>query len=222
MSEPGELERLTLPSRTSPLELVEAKLSRAGPVRLIIEKLEGKVPLIGFSRGAVDALLLHGGGARRESTGGERLPSICRLERLLDALEYVISTCRRRSAGRSMLQLFEAMGEFISPESFERAAPRMASIAAGSRSVTLTSPSWSSHGAPPQAACAGSMCPLDASASETVRSSPPPVCLQARSKLLVDGTEEEVVAATNLMLSRLGGQKLIANLCEGVVRRSLS
>ena len=51
-----------------------------------------------------------------------------------------------------------------------------------------------------------------------LRSSLPPVCLQGAfdPKLLVEGSEAEVRAATKAMLDALGGQKLIANLMEGL------
>ena len=60
---------------------------------------------------------------------------------------------------------------------------------------------------------------LDASASwDSVRAELPPKCLQGAfdPKLLVSGTEEEVAAAADEMLRRLGGQRLIANLSEGL------
>ena len=63
------------------------------------------------------------------------------------------------------------------------------------------------------------MLTLDSTATlSTVREELPPKCLQGAfdPRLLVDGTEEEVVAATRQMLDTLGGQKLIANLREGL------
>ena len=60
---------------------------------------------------------------------------------------------------------------------------------------------------------------LDASADrDTVRAEQPGVCLQGNfdPALLVSGTEESVRAEAQAMLRKLGGQKLIANLCEGL------
>ena len=232
LSEPGELERLTLPSsEQAALELVEAKLSHVlASVRLIIEKLEGKVPLIGFS--AAPWTLFYymvGGSSKKNQQEGERwlAEHPAASERLLDALELIVIEYMSAQVreGAHMLQLFEAMGEFISPESFERAAyPRMASIAAELKKrhpdvPLMVFPRGAAYSLKQLGSAGFDVLTLDASAEwETVRSSLPPVCLQGAfdPKLLVDGTEEEVVAATNLMLSRLGGQKLIANLCEGL------
>jgi uroporphyrinogen decarboxylase len=127
--------------------------------------------------------------------------------------------------GAHMLQLFEAMGEFITPPAFEQhALPRMRSIAAQLKArhpnvPLMVFPRGAAYALPALGKCGFDVLTLDSTADwATVRSSLPPVCLQGAfdPKLLVDGSEAEVRAATKAMLDALGGQKLIANLMEGL------
>jgi len=188
------------------------------------------VPLIGFS--AAPWTLFYymvGGSSKKGQENGEKWLAEHPEEstRVLDALERIVVEYMSLQAdnGAHMLQLFEAMGEFITPPSFEtHALPRMRSIAAQLKErhpdvPLMVFPRGAAYALPALGEAGFDVLTLDASAEwSTVRAELPPRCLQGAfdPKLLVDGTEEEVVAATNAMLDTLGGQKLIANLCEGL------
>jgi uroporphyrinogen decarboxylase len=218
-------------------ELVETKLAHVlASVRLIIEKLDGKVPLIGFS--AAPWTLFYymvGGSSKKNQEEGERWlrehPKESKY--LLDVLELIVieyMSAQVRS-GVQMLQLFEAMGEFASKGAFRvHALPRMRAIAAElkkrhpevplmvfPRGAAYTLARLGEDGLRGEAGF--DVLTLDASASwDHIRTEVPPKCLQGAfdPSLLVDGTEAEVVAAAHEMLRRLGDQGLIANLSEGL------
>ena len=131
LREPSELERMTLPAdATAAATLVEERLAHViAAVRLIIEKLDGKVPLIGFS--AAPWTLFYymvGGSSKKGQEEGERwlreYPEAS--ARILDALQLIVIEymSAQATAGAHMLQLFEAMGEFITPASMEAEARR--------------------------------------------------------------------------------------------------
>ncbi|CAM9476322.1 unnamed protein product [Heterosigma akashiwo] len=92
-------------------------------VTAIKEALQGKVPLIGFS--AAPWTLMYymvGGSSKKNQEEGERWlrehPEEARLllTRLTDVIiEYMVAQVE---AGADLLQVFEAMGMFISPENF--------------------------------------------------------------------------------------------------------
>ena len=232
LREAADVDRLTLPADASAAAvLVEERLQHVlAAVRLILEQLDGKVPLIGFS--AAPWTLFYymvGGSSKKGQEEGERWLREHPEEsaRILDSLQLIVIEYMSAQAanGAHMLQLFEAMGEFISPGSFEAAAlPRMAAIAAELKSrhpdvPLMVFPRGASYALPALGKCGFDVLTLDGTANwATVRDELPPVCLQGAfdPKLLVDGTESEVVAATNEMLDALGGQKLIANLKEGL------
>lgn len=104
-------------------------------VSRIKEELKGKVPLIGFSAAPWTLLFyMVGGSSLKNVTEGERwltdYPAAS--ERLMDILTEVIIDYleAQAKAGADILQVFEAMGGFISPAHFKRfALPRMVRIA---------------------------------------------------------------------------------------------
>ena len=235
LESPSDLARITLPADEAAAKaLVDDKLSHViAAVQLIVRELDGKVPLIGFS--AAPWTLFYymvGGSSKKGQELGEKWLAEHPEEsaKILDALEIIVIEYLSAQAdgGAHILQLFEAMGDFITPPSMEAAAlPRMPTSAMRSRSATRTSPSWSSRAAP------RTLCRRSASAASTCsRSTTPPtsplaamtlpkVCLQGAfdPALLVrdNGSDEaKVQAAVKEMLDQLGSQKLIANLREGL------
>jgi len=232
LREPSELERMTLPAdATAAAALVEERLAHViAAVRLIIEKLDGKVPLIGFS--AAPWTLFYymvGGSSKKGQEEGERwlreYPEAS--ARILDALQLIVIEymSAQATAGAHMLQLFEAMGEFITPASMEaEALPRMTAIAAALKArhpdvPLMVFPRGAAYALPQLGESGFDVLTLDASADwDTVRTELPPVCLQGAfdPKVLIDGDEAAVVAGVEQMLDKLGSQKLIANLCEGL------
>lgn len=122
-------------------------------------------------------------------------------------------------------QVFEAMGDKISPAGFEaHAVPHMAAIAKELRArhpdvPLMVFPRGAAH-ALPSLQMAGYEClAIDNTVDlTTARDQFPGVCLQGSfdPALLVTGTPESVKQATNEMLDKLGPQLLIANLFEGL------
>ena len=146
---------------------------------------------------------------------------------LLGALELIVIEylSAQADAGAHMLQVFEAMGGFISPESFEASAlPSMTRIASALKArhpdvPLMVFPRGAAYALPALGEAGYDVLTLDGSNDRTtVRSELPPVCLQGDfdPALLVTGTEESVRAAVGEMLGAMGGQKLIANLKEGL------
>ena len=235
LESPDDLSRITLPTdKAAAKALVDEKLAHViAAVRLILEELDGKVPLIGFS--AAPWTLFYymvGGSSKKNQEEGERWlkehPEAS--TQILDALQIIVVEylSAQADAGAHILQLFEAMGEFITPPSFEEhAKPRMAAIAAELKKrypdiPLMVFPRGAAYALGDLGECGFDVLTLDSSADlSTVRSTLPPVCLQGAfdPALLVrdkGGTEEKVVAGVNEMLKLLGPQKLIANLREGL------
>jgi len=235
LTTPADFDRLTLP--TDPASASGLVYSRLGhvlsAVRLILEQLDGKVPLIGFS--AAPWTLFYymvGGSSKKNQEEGERWlaehPEDA--NKLLDSLQLVVIEylSAQAEAGAHILQLFEAMGEFITPPSFDAfAAPRMVAIAKELKArhpdvPLMVFPRGAAYALPALGECGFDVLTLDASADwETVRTDLPPVCLQGAfdPALLVrdNGSDEaKVAAAVDEMLTALGPQKLIANLREGL------
>jgi len=232
---PADLDRVTLPpDPASASGLVGSKLGHViAAVRLIIQELDGKVPLIGFS--AAPWTLFYymvGGSSKKNQEEGERWlkehPE--ESERIMDALQLIVIEylSAQADAGAHILQLFEAMGDFITPSSFEKVAqPRMAAIAQELKArypdvPLMVFPRGAAYALPALGESGFDVLTLDASADwSTVRSELPPVCLQGAfdPALLIRETgsdEEQVAAAVDEMLTALGPQKLIANLREGL------
>merc|ERR1719272_1472983 len=138
LTDPEDMGRLTLPrGEAAAAELVQARLSHVlESVALIRQELKGEAPLIGFS--AAPWTLFYyivSGSSKKNQENGERWlkehPEASQV--LLDSLgdiviEYLSAQAK---AGAQMLQVFEAMGMFIGPESLEKhAMPQMERIAA--------------------------------------------------------------------------------------------
>ena len=232
---PADLERITLPTTAAEAkELVDTKLSHViAAVNLILDELEGKVPLIGFSAAPWTLFYYMVGGSSKKNQGnGEAWladhPEAS--EKVLDALQLIVIEylSAQADAGAHILQLFEAMGEFITPPSMEAAAmPRMAAIAKELKKrhpdvPLMVFPRGAAYALPDLGECGFDVLTLDGTANwETVRTELPPVCLQGAfdPALLVreNGSDEaKVTKAVNEMLEALGPQKLIANLKEGL------
>lgn len=232
LTSPDDMQRLQLPrGSAAAAELVQARLSHVlDGVRLIRRELAGEVPLIGFS--AAPWTLFYymvGGSSKKNQEEGERWlnehpEAAAELMGCLGdvVIEYLSAQV---AAGAQMLQVFEAMGMFISAPALERhAMPQMARIAAEIKArhpevPLLVFPRGAAYALPQLQAAGYDVLTLDSTADRAaVRSQLPGVCLQGNfdPSLLVDGTPESVTAAANEMLDALGSHRLIANLCEGL------
>lgn len=104
-------------------------------VRLIKEELQGKVPLIGFSAApwTLFFYLVGGSSKKHQSVATQWLHEHPKESgAILDTLNDIVFDylCGQVEAGADMIQVFEAMGEFISPTDFNHwALPRLASLA---------------------------------------------------------------------------------------------
>ena len=233
---PADMSRVTLPADAAAASaLVESDLSHViAAVRLIVEKLDGSVPLIGFS--AAPWTLFYymvGGSSKKGQELGEKWLKEHPEEsaRILDALQLIVVEYLSAQAdnGASILQLFEAMGDFITPESMEAAAlPRMSAIAAELKKrhpnvPLMVFPRGASYSLNALGDAGFDVLTLDSTADlPNVRGQlPERCCLQGcfDPSLLVranGGTEEAVREGVREMLETLGTQKLIANLREGL------
>jgi len=227
---------------------VKDKLSHVlEAVKLIKVELKDKVPLIGFS--AAPWTLMYymvGGSSKKNQEEGERWlkehPK--EAQELLDILTTVVVDymSAQADAGADILQVFEAMGMFISKESFYKyAMPCMVSIAkqlherhptvplmafprgatyaladlqqAGYDVVTMDT---QTERAPTRVALANA-----AQAATPPNLSKGVSSLQGNFDVALlkkgEGTVEEVDAAARKMLEELGASHLIANLGEGLM-----
>jgi uroporphyrinogen decarboxylase len=204
-------------------------------VSLIRDQLGGKVPLIGFS--AAPWTLFYymvGGSGRKNTESGERWlrehPELS--EQLLQLLTGVVVEYMSAQivAGAQLVQLFEAMGEHISPESMRAfAMPAMRKIVAElkarhpeipvmafSRDATYCNDELLEAGYDVVTLdCATDRAEARRSALARGRA------LQGNldPKLLrrgAGGTEEALSAETEAMLRALGPDRLIANLGAGL------
>lgn len=104
-------------------------------VKLIKEELKGKVPLIGFSAAPFSLMYYAVGGTTKKNTNTashwlDNHPK--ESNKFLDLLTTIVIdyTTAQIEAGADMIQIFEAMGDFISEENFYKwALPCMKRIA---------------------------------------------------------------------------------------------
>jgi len=232
LTSPSDFARIEMPADSAAASaLVSERLAHVtAAVTLIRQELGGKVPLIGFS--AAPWTLFYymvGGSSKKNQEEGERwlADHPAESKELLDSLctvviEYMSAQVK---AGAQLLQVFEAMGAFISPTSFEvHALPFMVRIASELKArhpevPLMVFPRGAAYALPALREAGYDVLTLDGSTERTaVRSLLPDVCVQGDfdPALLIDGTEESVRDAVNSMLTDLGPQNLIANLCEGL------
>ena len=232
LASPADLQRLAIPADAdAAAALVSERLGHVTrAVTMIRRELAGKVPLIGFS--AAPWTLFYymvGGSSKQNQQEGERWlaehPEAS--AKLLDALCTVVIEymSAQAAAGAQLLQVFEAMGMFISPESFDVwALPYMRRIVTELKArhpevPLMVFPRGAAYALPALREAGYDVLTLDDTANrESVRTLLPDVCVQGNfdPALLVDGPEDRVRAATSDMIGALGSQRLIANLCEGL------
>jgi len=216
-------------------------------VSLIKERLEGQVPLIGFS-GAPWTLMFYlvGGSSKQNTDRGrqwlERHPEESRkiINGLTDVvIEYLSAQVER---GADMLQVFEAMGDFLSPSQFEEfALPSLERIARELKKrhpqvPLLVFPRGACYAIATLQECGYDVVTLDtatdrmsarADLSRAARESGlgkparvqgnfPVGLLQRRDGVSLEEDIERVRAEAERMLEQLGTQGLIANLGEGL------
>ena len=224
---------------------VEEKLSHViSAVRQIKEELKGKVPLIGFS--AAPWTLMYymvGGSSKKNKEVGsmwlKQNPEESKI--LLDILTTIVIeyTSAQITAGADMMQIFEAMGEFINEEDFYKwALPCMTRISTELRRrhptiPLLAFPKGASYALAALQEAGYDVVTLDtqcgrsstrAILEDAAIKSPPPLGRVSSVQgnfdvaLLKTGasTVDQINEATKTMLSELGTQKLIANLGEGL------
>ena len=240
---------LTNPSEVAtriPVDVkVEEKLSHViSAVRQIKEELKGKVPLIGFSAAPWTLMYYMVGGSSKknqEVASNWLKDSPAESQALLDILTKIVIeyTSAQITAGADMMQIFEAMGEFISEEDFYKwALPCMTRISSELRRRHPTVPLLAFPKGATYALAALQESGYDVVTLDTqcgrlesrnvlqnaALSTPPPLGRVSSVQgnfdvaLLKTGrsTVEEVKTATEKMLQELGTQKLIANLGEGL------
>ena len=118
---PDDLSRLEVPIVREALKYVFDAIS------LTRHKLEGKVPLIGFSGApwTLMSYMVEGGGSKTYSKSKKWLyqhpsESLDLLQRLTDVIvEYLVEQVR---AGAQLLQVFESNAEYLSPDMFNKFA----------------------------------------------------------------------------------------------------
>jgi uroporphyrinogen decarboxylase len=223
---------------------VEDKLSHViAAVRLIKEELKGSVPLIGFS--AAPWTLMYymvGGSSKKNKEIGSMWLKDHPLESkaLLDILTTIVIeyTSAQIKAGADMMQIFEAMGEFINEEDFYKwALPCMTRISSELRirhpnTPLLVFPKGATYALSALQQAGYDVVTLDTQCERlgtrailekaAFVSSPLGRVSTVQGNfdvaLLKTGasTVEEIRLATKEMLLELGTQKLIANLGEGL------
>jgi len=215
-------------------------------VGLIKTKLAGKVPLIGFS--AAPWTLMYymvGGSSKKNQDVGERWlkehPEAS--QRLLNILTDVVIDymSAQVKAGADLLQVFEAMGDFISRESFYAyAMPCLAKMAKELRArhpgvPLLVFPRGAAYSLVDLQRAGYDVVTMDLATdpaaaraeldSDAARC--PPATLSGKAaglqgnmnpSVLIQGSgsKEQVTAAVERLLQQAGSQKLIANLGEGL------
>jgi len=121
LATPDDMSRLKVPVVRESLKYVFDAIS------LTRHKLEGKVPLIGFSGApwTLMSYMVEGGGSKTYSKSKKWLyqhptESLDLLQRLTDVIvEYLVEQVR---AGAQILQLFESNAEYLEPDMFNKFA----------------------------------------------------------------------------------------------------
>lgn len=205
-------------------------------VSLIRERLDGKVPLIGFSAAPWTLFYYMVGGSMRKNTeSGETWlrehpkESAALLDLLTDVVVEYMSA--QIDAGAQLVQLFEAMGEHISRESMgQHALPRMRKIVAElkarhpdtpimvfSRDATYCNDELMDAGYDVVTLdCSTDRAAARAAAlarGRSVQGNLDPSLLRRAE----GGSEERVRAETEQMLAALGPDRYIANLGAGLM-----
>lgn len=214
-------------------------------VTLIKEELKGKVPLIGFSAAPWTLMFYLVGGSSKKNQGVAYLwlkdhPD--ESQQLLDLLSTIIIDylSAQVEAGADLLQVFEAMGEYITEEDFNRwALPTLKRIATELKAKypsvpLLVFPRGASYSLEALQSLGYDVVTLDTKTdrkgarqrlrTEAERRSEVKVAsVQGNLDVsLLEGggsssnTPETVYSATRTMLLELGPQQLIANLGEGL------
>jgi len=140
LESPEDMARLPAADTAGTAAFIEARLPHVlEAVRRILEQMRAEGfasrPLIGFSAAPWTLFFyMVGGSSRRRTDAGERWLAAypAESEELLALLTSVITEylSAQVRAGCQVLQVFEAMGEFITPEHFHRwALPALAEIA---------------------------------------------------------------------------------------------
>ncbi|CAM9152817.1 unnamed protein product [Ectocarpus sp. 13 AM-2016] len=223
---------------------VKEKLSHViQAVTRIKEELKGKVPLIGFSAAPWTLMFyMVGGSSKKNTDSGERWlqdhPEAS--AKMMDLLTGVVIDymAAQVEAGADILQVFEAMGGFISEEHFyDRAMPYLTRIASELKercpgvplmvfargatyaNVALQAAGYDVVTMDTETGRKATRDALEEAARETGRE---PAVVQGNfdPRLLTDESsmsEINVREATETMMRELGPQKLIANLGEGLM-----
>lgn len=213
-------------------------------VTQIKQELKGKVPLIGFSAAPWTLMYYMVGGSSKknqEVASNWLKESPAESKALLDILTKIVIeyTSAQITAGADMMQIFEAMGEFITEEDFYKwALPCMTQISTELRNRHPTVPLLAFPKGATYALAALQESGYDVVTLDTqcgraesrkvlqnaALSTPPPLgrisSVQGNFDVALlkkgQSTVEEVKKATEKMLQELGTQNLIANLGEGL------
>ena len=228
---PSDLARITLPADSAAAKaLVDEKLSHViAAVQLMSRSSTARCHSLASAAPWTLFYYMVGGSSKKgQELGGS--PSTRRLPpRSSTPLSSSSSnTSPQADNGAHILQLFEAMGDFITPPSMEAAAlPRMKNICDALKErhpdvPLMVFPRGASYALPALGECGFDVLTLDNTANlATCRDELPKVCLQGAfdPALLIrdNGSDEaKVQAGVKEMLDQLGSQKLIANLREGL------
>jgi uroporphyrinogen decarboxylase len=229
LAQPADLDNLTVPDVKEALKYVYDAIS------LTRHKLEGKVPLIGFTGApwTLMAYMIEGGGSKTQSKAKRWLyqhpEASKRLLSLLASVcsQYLVEQVR---AGAQLLQIFESNAEYLGSEQFETfALPYLRKIAQEVKEslasqnlshVPMTVFAKGGHYALSSLANSGyETVGLDwtidpAQARQVVG---PGVTLQGNlDPCALYAPVEELDKMTKEMVSKFGGQRWIANLGHGI------
>jgi uroporphyrinogen decarboxylase len=225
---------------------VKDKLSHViAAVGLIKEELKGKVPLIGFSAAPWTLMFyaLGGSSKKNQQVAASWLTQYPKESKvLMDLLTDVVIeyTSAQIEAGADMMQIFEAMGDYIpEPLFYEWSLPSMKRIAEALRArhptvPLLVFPRGATYSLSALQQVGYDVVTLDTNTARVqtrealqaaATSSPPPLgrvsTVQGNLDVAVlkkgsGNTPESVREAVTVMLRELGPQRLIANLGEGL------
>lgn len=212
-------------------------------VTLIKEELKGKVPLIGFSAAPWTLMYyLVGGTSKKNQDNASKWLKNHPIEskEIMDLLATIIIDylSAQAEAGADMLQVFEAMGEFISKEDFYTwALPSLTRIAKELKQKypnipLLVFPRGATYSLEALQSAGYDVVTLDTKTDRsntrkrleiesknnnskiaTIQGNLDVSILQGNN---INNSPDNVKQATRIMLEQLGPQKLIANLGEGL------